>query len=1171
MQQLLRDLDHLRRRTRVMLVAQRLAVLIAWSLGVILGCVLLDFALRLPAALRLLLLLGGLGGLAVAVWRYFVPVFGYRPSLTQIALRVEQVLPALAGRLASSVEFAVSGMDQRNPLAARSIRETQSRLAGESVSRIVQSTRTLRDVGVMFILGSLVLTLALVAPAGAQTGLARLFAPFGTAAWPARTAVASLMHEVVVHENVYPRGEAMPLRARNLTPDDPDGRVDAWYRLRRDGSYGEWRHVVLTHQFTGVHERLIDTNAEVVDVYFTTEDARTDTHRIRLVPPPAVRRAILTVSPPAYASGRAAPLEANLGPGVDERAVTDRPSLVGSDVELVLELNKAMPVPEDARQRSEWLRETLGWPAETALPVFDVQPQQPNRWRLSWSLADSRTLDITLVDEHGLTNREPIRYEIEAIADAPPSVTITEPESDQAVLPEALIRVAGEANDDVAVARLGIEAMVRRGGGEATDPLSFNPMQTVDVATAVIEAELDLATHQLGEGDVVLLTAVASDVYEVDGAPRPSARSQVRRLRIISELDFAAQLRRQLSAVRSNAIRMEAMQSELQDDVIEHSVQPGLDRAQAQIGDRIAEQRRAVDELQAQLDRNRLDDEALTELLGQTRDLLAYAGRAANEAVEAIEQRAEEDAGREDNDEADQPVVEAQQKVRDELGDLIRLLDRDEDTWIVQRQLESMLEEQSSLAGDTGEIARETLGKPREALSDAQLSELERIAQRQLDLRDRSRRLIEEMRRRAEALEEFDPQSASGMRTAADRAEGEQVDQEMEDAAERTQQNRLQNAMASQQNAQRTLQRMLEDMQETRRARVAELIRQLASLIQSIDRLIDAQEAEIIALARAQPLGDYGGRDRAMIRLNQNTQSVAGEARTAGQEARRIARALDRAADAQGAAVTALRAHPVDVPSATEAENHSLELLREARQLAEELQQQKQQEQQDQRREELIEAYRGFAERQIGIHADSVELSTLEALDRRQLVESRRLGNAQQEIRVGLDELAATNQEILDSGIFNYVHERIDEWAAAASEGLWDGRVDVDVTDRQQMIIDALLRQIQALEEEQAPPDEFAREQQGEGGGAGGGSGGGAGALIPPVAELRRVHGLQEEVYRRTRNLDARDDLTDAQRRQRVRELGRMQRDLVDLAETLLKQLQQNVPEPEEHSERIIQ
>jgi hypothetical protein len=62
-----------------------------------------------------------------------------------------------------------------------------------------------------------------------------------------------------------------------------------------------------------------------------------------------------------------------------------------------------------------------------------------------------------------------------------------------------------------------------------------------------------------------------------------------------------------------------------------------------------------------------------------------------------------------------------------------------------------------------------------------------------------------------------------------------------------------------------------------------------------------------------------------MIRLTQNTQSVETEARTAGQETRRVARSLGRAADAQGAAVTALRAQPVGADAAETAENRSLE------------------------------------------------------------------------------------------------------------------------------------------------------------------------------------------------------------------------------------------------------
>ena len=55
----------------------------------------------------------------------------------------------------------------------------------------------------------------------------------------------------------------------------------------------------------------------------------------------------------------------------------------------------------------------------------------------------------------------------------------------------------------------------------------------------------------------------------MDGVRHQPATSPLRRLRVIDETDFATQLRRQLSAVRQNAIRIEAQQGEVQDDVID--------------------------------------------------------------------------------------------------------------------------------------------------------------------------------------------------------------------------------------------------------------------------------------------------------------------------------------------------------------------------------------------------------------------------------------------------------------------------------------------------------------------------------------------------------------------------------------------------------------------------
>ncbi len=328
-------------------------------------------------------------------------------------------------------------------------------------------------------------------------------------------------------------------------------------------------------------------------------------------------------------------------------------------------------------------------------------------------------------------------------------------------------------------------------------------------------------------------------------------------------------------------------------------------------------------------------------------------------------------------------------------------------------------------------------------------------------------------------------------------------------------------------------------------------MRQLESLIESIERLIAVQENELIALAAGLAEGQLSGRDRAMIRLNQNTQAVAGEARAAGQEARRIARTLDRAADAQGAAILALRAAPPDGAETELAENRALELLREARDLAQELQQKTQEEETRQRREELIDAYRALAERQVVIREQTVELAQEQELDRRQLMDARRLASRQDELANELDDLRRTSQEVANAPVFSLVHRKIDVWSKQISEELREARVNVNVTDRQQAVASAIGRLIEALEESMAPPEEFAGENQPTGAGGAGGQ-----PLIPPVSELKLVQGVQQEIYNETRALDSRTDLDDASRRQRLRDLGQEQRELMDVGRQILERLQ---------------
>jgi hypothetical protein len=1146
MRDVIHELERLRRRTGLMVRAQSLSVLASWIVGAAVALVLIDYLLRLPGEFRLVLLLASIGAIGLGVRWLVIDAWRYRPTLTQIALRVERSVPALRGRLASCVEFTLYGVDVQNPLAARSVRETQRRLAGESLHTIIRPGRTVRCLALMLLLGAATIVLAAAYPAGAQTGLARLLLPYGSARWPARTAVMSLMHEVIEREGVYPRGRALPLRARNLTVGAEDGRVDARYRLMRESEFMSWQRVVLTHQGNGVHERLVETDGEAIEYYFATEDARTERRRVRLIDPPAVRCGEVVVDPPEYAAQQIARRVLNLGPDLNDRPVTEDPALVGSRMDLRLDLNKPLTVPEPEDDRASWIGRTFGWES-AALPRFEVDPTDPARWQLSWRLDATCDLNISLVDDYGFTNEEAIRYRFRAAADVPPKAVVLEPRRDEMVLPTARVNVIGEGRDDVVLRRVALNASAQRREGEHIEPLSSSPIRETTRAEARIEAELDLAGFELTEGDTVLLSVVAEDTFELNGARHDPVVSDARRLHIISAAEFAAQLRHELSGVREGAVRTEARQAELQDEVASHGLQPGLRRAQARLGDRLLRQREVIDALEARVRRNRFDDEALTALLAQSRDLLNYAGRAANRALAAIETRAE--SGSADG----QVIIEAQQEVRDELADLIRLLDRDEDVWLVERELEELFREQVGTRNATIELTPRTIGRSREELSQAAVQALDRIGQRQQEMRDRVRRLIDDMRRRAEAMDDIDASSASALRAAAEAGERREVGRDMERAAEQAEANQLQNAAGSQQSALETLQRMAGHLHQARKAMAEQLLREIANLVESITQLIQVQENELIALARAEQMGRFAERDRPMIRLGRNTRAVALDARAGGADMQSIGRALDRAADAQDDAVDALRARPADARTARQAEERSLDLLKEAKQLAEALQQQVRKEQAARRREALVEAYRRLGEKQIAARQETLPLIEVDPLGRRQVVEARRLSLVQSEIRSGLADLEQNTAEIVDSAIFTYVHQLMDRWCAEVSEALVNSDIAVFVTDRQAMIAESITRQIEALQPDEA--DEFAQESAS--GDGGGGAGSGAPPLIPPVAEIRRLRSLQEQIYNQTRALDLRADLEETERRQRLLETGRMQRRLIELGEEMLRRLPQ--------------
>ncbi|MFK7959240.1 MAG: hypothetical protein AB8G96_01840 [Phycisphaerales bacterium] len=1354
-------LERLRAVTRRLLVLRGVAIVAAGLIAGVVGLAVLDWFFRFPSPVRVVTLLMLLAAAAWLAFRHLRPALNYRPTMVDLALRVESARPDLAGRLASGVEFVERGEAERNPLAGLAI-DRLAALVQTDFGRRVESRPLLRAGGMVGALLALVVVALVIAPAFVTTGAARVLAPWSGAAWPAQTAVASLMTDVLGDPGVHPRGEVLPLRARNLTDDGTDQPVEANYRVQRDGRFGRWEQATLSHQGDGIHERLVDGDAEAVDVWFATRDARTEVERIDLVPPPAIQRASLRIAPPAYADGLIAPIEAEMGPGIDDRARVAEAALAGSTATLAFTFNKPINPPASALVDSvgmaQWQAETFG--LDPAAVTIAQNADDAAQWTATWTIAESLVFAPEPRDGFGLGPREPIRYVIESVDDALPRTAVLTPERDDRALAGAVLDVHVEATDDVGLQRIGIDLQVERPGGDpiplelSSDAAELLVRTTDPVLRDEISSPLDLGAFGLNAGDVLLIRAVAQDVYDPADA-RPAAYSPARRIRIINETDFATLMRRELSRIRQEAIRLDVRQAELQEELARGGDAGETARAQAEIAERVAAQRESVADVAERVRANDLDDEQLGELLRQSGDLLDYAGRAANRALDSLENLAEAEAAagelvqrerggaageqsirglelpdaesldgerrepggsgepgeqpsgqpsgeqpsgqpsgeqpsgqpsgeqpsgqpsgeqpsgqpsgeqpsgqpsgeqpsgqpsgeqpsgqpsgeqpsgqpsgeqpsgqpsgeqpsgqpsgeqpsgqpsgeqpsgqpsgeqpsgqpsgeqpsgqpsgeQPSGDEATTPEqavaeareaarrsAEAQQEVRDELGDLIRLLDRDEDTWLVRQQLQRILDEQQELEGRTGDVADDLIGRGADELTRAERGVLEDIADDQSALAESFDRLIEEMRRRSDAMQEADQQAADGLEAAADEGETRGASRAMREAAEATQENQLQNAAQRQARAREALEQMQDALEEAGGVRTEELLRQLDSLEQSLDRLIAVQERELTLLARAEDAPDVAEalaeRGRAMIRQERNTAATAQQARAAGQDVARIARTIDRARDAQTGAISALRAAPPEVDDARDGEERSLARLREARDLVREAEEEAEEDQAAEERRQLIQAYRDLLERQIIIRASTQELLPQTPLNRRGRQTARRLGNDQETIRVGLEQVAADTEGLADSIVFSYVHEQLDVWTQQVRDDLYEATVDSTVARRQLRIADAIRRQIDALEALNAAQQEFAEESQAAppDGGGGGQSGGGPQPLLPPMVELVRLRGLQEAIYEETRAVDEATDLDPARRAGIVEDLTRQQADVLELAERMQEQLMQ--------------
>ncbi len=620
-------LRRLRRWTKFVLTTERLGVFLAAALGSVFVLAVADFFLRSPSALRLVMLVTGLGVLAVWGWKRLIPVVRFAPSLTELALRIERTAEGaqagLRGVLASGVDLSRQREEGESlALAAPVIIEAAKRVENLRTRSVVRQEGALRSLGLLALVAVIVGGTWVTIPDLSRIGAMRVLMPLADVAWPKRTGVADATGAAV-----HPLGAALPLRAV-LTKSDTSAertRVAAEYRLVSDGVAGPWRKALLTSQDRTVDvpgvgagtlfERLIEpanfapadargaagvqaTGPAIVELEyrFATSDDETALARVLLVEPPAVTGASLEITEPEYARapGEDAARRVDLGTGIDERAAPPA-SLSGSTARLSIALNKDVPAEKQFEQNGPaWLAAALGEDVATLL-ANDPEAKLtllPRVWMLEWTLSRPVRIGVKIVDEHGIADSEERSFTLDVLEDNAPSAVVLRPDHDKSVLATAVIELAGEGRDDVGLEWVALERQIARRpqGSEGAAPEAqgppesiarveaaaasapaqndnaggFAPRTTIANRQVLIEATLDLATLNVKAGDEVWITALAADAYALGELRHEPARSVVRKLRIMSREELLEQVWNQLSDVRRGAIQLEAEQRELQ-------------------------------------------------------------------------------------------------------------------------------------------------------------------------------------------------------------------------------------------------------------------------------------------------------------------------------------------------------------------------------------------------------------------------------------------------------------------------------------------------------------------------------------------------------------------------------------------------------------------------------
>jgi hypothetical protein len=519
----------------------------------------------------------------------------------------------------------------------------------------------------------------------------------------------------------------------------------------------------------------------------------------------------------------------------------------------------------------------------------------------------------------------------------------------------------------------------------------------------------------------------------------------------------------------------------------------------------------------------------------------------------------------------------SQEEVEKSLASLLADLEPSGSSNEIRREAGELLQKQREAMAELDEAEKQEQippGKTRDELNPEQQAALDAAAEEQRKLADRARQMATKMKRVAEERQSKDPEAAQAMKDAAEQVESGNIANNMKAAEEAIQQNKLNEARKKQQEALAELEKLNKNLEENREKELDRLAKKLREAEKKVEELIDEQEQLQKKIREAEKNPDEKERDEQLARLAKQQQKIKEKTEELLKDLSRLRN--ERAKQALGAAGEEMdeagRQLNRGGKQDDEKQEDVLDRLEETRQELEKARRKTEEELAREQLARVADMIKRLRERQ---HGHSEEAKRIQdAVQQRNdwsrglSASLRNLGENQTGLGEETDSIA--RKELAGAPVFSKLLQRaarsMNQAGLRAQEmrqmlppvdQLPDAELARHQDDAQRRLVQ-LLESLKEAEGEERPLGN-PPGQQGEDDDD---AGGGGDDSLPPLAQLRLLRNLQEEINKRTSDFARRHPNLENLQPKAQAELDDIRREQKEVAD-LLEQMTRPPGEPE--------